>query len=76
MKRLFHINCTPWVRQLEDFSSGSSSGFLALGQWLLASVLALFARINRCLQPSVPMGASVSVGDLRGFGNGENLHFT
>jgi hypothetical protein len=61
---------TDWVRRLEDFSSGCSSGFRLLGQCLLASLLALFAGINRCLQPSVPMGANASVGDLRLSGNG------
>jgi uncharacterized repeat protein (TIGR01451 family) len=54
---------THWVQRREDFSSGCSSGFFALGPWLLASLFALFAGINRCLQPSVPMGANASVGN-------------
>jgi hypothetical protein len=60
---------THWVQRREDFSSGCSSGFFALGQ-LLASLLALFTGINRCLPHGVPMGANASVGDLRLFGNG------
>ncbi|MCK5522339.1 MAG: hypothetical protein KAI83_04310 [Thiomargarita sp.] len=54
---------TNWVRRLEDFSEGAASG-LRLGQWLQASLLALFTGISRCFQPSVPMGVKASIGDL------------
>jgi len=39
-------------------------------RWLLASLFALFAVINRRLLPSVPIEANASVGELRWFGNG------
>jgi hypothetical protein len=39
---------TNWVRRLEDFSAGCSSGF-RLGQWLIAGILATFSGISRLL---------------------------
>jgi len=48
-----HIDERSIRQQREDYSSGCSSGRFALGRWLLASLFALFAAINRCLRPSV-----------------------
>ncbi len=39
---------TDWVRRLEDFTEGCSSGF-GLGQWLIAGILAIFSGISRLL---------------------------
>ncbi len=39
---------TNWVRRLEDFSAGCSSGF-RLGQCLIAGILAIFSGISRLL---------------------------
>jgi len=57
-----------WIRRLKDFSP-DSSGF-RFRQWLVVSLLALFAKINRCLQLSVSTRANASVGHWCLFGNG------
>jgi len=59
---------TNWVRRLEDFSSGCSSG-LKLGQCLIAGILAIFSGISRLLpvtrwlsvtlSPDVPVVSTV-----------------
>jgi len=58
---------TNWVRRLEDFSAGCSSG-LKLGQCLIAGILAIFSGISRLLpvtrwlsvtlSPDVPVSAT------------------
>ncbi len=65
---------TDWVRRLEDFSSGCSSGF-GLGQWLIAGILAIFTGISRLLPvtrwlsvsltPDVPVVSTFGVGSLK-----------
>ncbi len=65
---------TNWVRRLEDFSSGCSSGF-GLGQWLIAGILATFSGISRLLpvtrwlsvtlSPDVPVVSTVGASSLK-----------
>ncbi len=65
---------TDWVRRLEDFSSGCSSGF-GLGQCLIAGILAIFSGISRLLpvtrwlsvtlSPDVPVVSTVGASSLK-----------
>jgi len=65
---------TNWVRRLEDFSSGCSSGF-GLGQCLIAGILAIFSGISRLLpvtrwlsvtlSPDVPVVSTVGASSLK-----------
>ncbi len=65
---------TNWVRRLEDFSSGCSSGF-GLGQCLIAGILAIFSGISRLLpvtrwlsvtlSPDVPVVSTTGASSLK-----------
>lgn len=65
---------TDWVRRMEDFSSGCSSGF-RLGQWLIAGIFAIFTGISRLLPvtrwlsvtltPGVPVISTVGASSLK-----------
>ena len=65
---------TNWVRRLEDFSSGCSSGF-GLGQCLIAGILAIFSGISRLLpvtrwlsvilSPDVPVVSTTGARSLK-----------
>ena len=50
---------TDWVRRLEGFSSGCSSGF-RLGQCLIASILAIFTGISRLLPVTRCLSVTIS----------------
>jgi len=55
---------TDWVRRMEDFSSGCSSG-LRLGQCLIAGILAIFTGISRLLPVTRWLSVTLSP-NLRG----------
>jgi hypothetical protein len=59
---------TNWVRRLEDFSAGCSSGF-RLGQWLIAGILAIFTGISRLLPVTRCLSITISK-SLRGVPTG------
>ncbi len=59
---------TNWVRRLEDFSSGCSSG-LKLGQCLIAGILAIFTGISRLLPVTRWLSVTLSK-NLRGVPTG------